>query len=124
MVRAIDDCCSPVEKVFHWAERKPESTFLRQREADGSVRDYSWLDVAREVDAAAAGLSRLGLVKGDRIAILGGNSAHWLMADLAIQLAGCTSLPIYTTMSADGVRHILEACPPKALILVGETNWY
>lgn len=123
MARAIDDCCSPVEKVFHWAERKPGSIFLRQRQADGSVRDYSWLDVAREVDAAAAGLRGLGLVKGDRIAILGGNSAHWLMADLAIQRAGCTSLPIYTTMSADGVRHILETCPPRALMLGAASNW-
>ena len=123
MATAVDDCRSPVEKVFHWANRKPTSVFLRQPQADGSVRDYSWKEVAGEVAAAAAGLKGLGLAKGDRIAILGGNSAHWLMADLAIQLAGCTSLPIYTSMSADGVRHLLRTCPPRAVVLGAVPNW-
>lgn len=121
--KAIDDCRSPVEKVFHWAQRKPASIFLRQPQADGSIRDYSWRDVAAEVAAAASGLKDLGLARGDRIAILGGNSVHWLMADLAIQLAVGTSLPIYTSMSADGVRHVLENCKPRALVLGAAPNW-
>ena len=124
MAGTIDDCRSPVEKVFHWAQRKPMATFLRQPQGDGSIRSYSWSEVAREVAGAAAGLAALGLQKGDRIAILGGNSAHWLMADLAIQFAGCTSLPIYTSMSAEGVRHVVNTCPPKALILGAAPNWH
>jgi len=123
VANSVDDCCSPVEKVFYWADRMPTSIFLRQPREDGSVRDYSWLEVAREVAAAAAGLKDLGIARGDRIAILGGNSAHWLMADLAIQLAGCTSLPIYTSMSAEGVRHVVENCRPGALILGAAPNW-
>lgn len=123
MAKGLDDCRSPVEKVFHWADRKPASVFLRQPQADGTVRDYSWSEVASEVAAAAAGLKDLGIARGDRIAILGGNSAHWLMADLAIQLAGCTSLPIYTSMSANGVSHVLENCLPKALFLGAAPNW-
>ena len=123
MLKTIDDSHSPVEKVFYWADRKPASIFLRQLQADGSIRDYSWSDVAAEVAAAATGLKDLGIARGDRIAILGGNSAHWLMADLAIQLAGGTSLPLYTSMSAEGVRHVLENCRPTALVLGASPNW-
>lgn len=123
MAQSIDACQSPVEKVFFWASRKPKAVFLRQPLADGSVREYSWSEVASEVAAGAAGLNDLGLARGDRVGILGGNSAHWLMADLAIQLAGCTSVPIYTSISADGVRQVVEVCSPKALLLGSAPNW-
>ena len=123
MASDLDHCRSPVQKVFHWASRKPAGVFLRQPQPDGSIREYTWSEVAREVAAAAAGLRGLGLTKGDRIALLGRNSAHWLLADLAIQLAGCTSLPIYTSMSADGVGHVLNSARPKALILGAAQNW-
>lgn len=123
MADVVDRCNSPVEKVFYWAGQRPTATFLRQPQLDGSIRCYTWLEVAREVASAATGLKQLGLAKRDCVAILGGNSAHWLMADLAIQLAGCTSVPIYTSMSADGVGHVLDTCRPKAFVLGAAANW-
>jgi long-chain acyl-CoA synthetase len=41
-----------------------------------------------------------------RIGILGKNSAAWIMADLAIWMAGHVSVPLYPLQSADNVRQI------------------
>lgn len=121
--KTIEACWSPVEKVFFWAQRKPDSVFLRHPQTDGSIRDYTWSAAAAQVAAVAASFRELGLSKGDRVAILAANSPHWLMADLAIQLAGCISLPVYTSMSADGVSHVVDSCKPGALILGAAPNW-
>lgn len=119
----IENCASLVEKLFYWAERKPEATFLRFTGSDGSTGEYSWAEVVEQVKKIAAALKDFGLDAGDRIAILGANSPHWLMADLAIQLSGCVSVPIYTSMSLEGVQRVVEMCQPKALMLGAAANW-
>ena len=43
----------------------------------------------------AAHLQCLGLRPGSRIALFSKNTAHWLMADLAIWMAGYVSVPLY-----------------------------
>jgi long-chain acyl-CoA synthetase len=42
-----------------------------------------------------------------RIAILVKNSAGWIMADLAIWMAGYVSVPIYPVLTASSVKQIV-----------------
>jgi long-chain acyl-CoA synthetase len=51
------------------------------------------------------------------IAILSKNCAHWIMADIAIWLAGHVSVPIYPTLSASGIQFILEHSESKVIFL-------
>jgi long-subunit acyl-CoA synthetase (AMP-forming) len=39
-----------------------------------------------------AGFHSLGLKEGDHIAILSKNCAQWIIADIAIMMAGCVSI--------------------------------
>src|SRR6202008_3325223 len=66
-------------------------------------------------------LQSLGLPPQSNIAILGKNSAQWIMADLAIWMAGHVSVPLYPTLSADTARYIFEHCDPK-LLFVGKLD--
>ena len=45
---------------------------------------------------------------GSNVAILGKNSAHWILADLAIWMAGHVSVPIYPTFNGAALRYILN----------------
>ncbi len=81
--------------------------------------------VARDTDrvrgemlAAAGALRRMGVGKGDRVAIVGLNSTRYLTLDVAIGLAGAASVPIYYTSPPAEIDEILDGSGAK-LLLVG-----
>jgi len=51
------------------------------------------------------------------VAIIGKNSAHWILADLAIVMAGYVSVPIYPTFNAEALAYILAHSEAKALFV-------
>ena len=98
----------PLERFLHWEKAQADKVYLTQPFPDGRVVDYTWAQVGDQARRMASHLLSLDLPPASHIAILGKNSAHWLMADLAIWMAGHVSVPIYPTMSGDTVRHVLE----------------
>ncbi len=72
------------------------------------LKDITFDEVYERVRAAAAGLQELGLTSGDRVAILSENRPEWAVADFACLCAGVLDVPIYTTLTASQVAHILE----------------
>ena len=63
----------------------------------------------------ASALLALGLLPGDKVAILSKNCAEWVLADLAIAMAGMISIPIYPTANADTVSYIVGHSEAKAV---------
>ena len=62
-----------------------------------------WQD---DATAWARGLVALGLLPGDRVALLAPTSPHWVKADMAVALAGGVSVPIYPSLPGADIRHI------------------
>lgn len=110
-----------------WEREKPDTVYLTQPYPDGSVVDYTWGQVGDQARRMAAHLQSLQLPPGSSIAILGKNSAHWVIADLAIMMAGHVSVPLYPTLGAESARYILDHCEARLLFvgkLDGSTdNW-
>ena len=61
-------------------------------------------------------LSSMGVKPGDRVALLGGNSAKWVAADLAILSEGATMVPLYVRQSGAEMAHAMSDCEPSAVI--------
>ena len=59
----------------------------------------------------------LNLPPHSNIALLGKNSAHWIMADLAIWMAGHVTVPLYPTLNAETAQYILEHCEARLLFI-------
>src|SRR3954467_267538 len=93
------------DKPFLWAKR------------DGEWRSISWSEAARQVAALAAGLKRIGLHPGDRVALVSENRPEWLIADLAIMAAGCVTVPTYTTNTTRDHAHVLGNSGARAVIV-------
>ncbi len=72
-------------------------------------------EVAQRVRQLALGLRALGIERGDRVAILSENRPEWAIADLAILASGAVCVPIYPTLPAAQVAHILANCGAKAI---------
>ena len=89
------------------AQRFPQRTALREKEY-GIWQTHTWERLLGRVAALSRGLERLGLGRGDRVAILGDNRPEWVIAELAAQSTGAISLGIYQDSVAEEVRFLLE----------------
>lgn len=103
--------------LFYWADQAPDRVYLTQPYPDGRVEDITWAQAADQVSRMAAHLNSLNLPERSNIAILGKNSAHWILADLAIWAAGHASVPLYPTLNGDTAAYVLEHSEAKLMFL-------
>ena len=105
-----------LEKFYQWEKQIPDQTFLRQP-VNGQWLEYSFKKTGDEIRRIAAYLKGLGLPEGAKIALLSKNCAHWIMADVAIWMAGYVSVPLYPTLTAASVQQILDHSESKVIFL-------
>lgn len=106
----------PVEQLLHWAALKPNATWLMQPQG-GEVQKISWRQAADMVGRMATALKNQGWAPGRCIAIAGHNTAHWVLADMAIQLAGFTPVGLYPRQAGASTTWILEHCEAVAIFM-------
>ena len=123
MATIIADDALALQRLYHWERTAPERVALTQPLGDGVVRDYTWREVLDQSRRMAAHLQGLGLQPGDRIAILSKNTAHWLMSDFAIWLAGCVSVPLFPTLAPGTIRQILDHSESRLLFVGKLDGW-
>ena len=123
MATIIADDALALQRLYHWERTAPERVALTQPLGGGVVRDYTWREVLDQSRRMAAHLLGLGLQPGDRIAILSKNTAHWLMSDFAIWLAGCVSVPLFPTLAPGTIRQILEHSESRLLFVGKLDGW-
>ena len=112
-----------LQRLFQWERTAPDRVVLTQPLGGGAVRDFTWREVMDEARRMAAHLKAQGLEPGARIALLSKNTAHWLIADFAIWLAGCVSVPLYPTLAASSVRQILQHSGARLLFVGKLDGW-
>jgi long-chain acyl-CoA synthetase len=112
---------TPLALLYHWERTRPEVVHFVQPLGGGEIAEYGWAQITDQVRRMAAHLRTLGFPPGSRIALLGKNSAHWIMADWAIWMAGHVSVPLYPTLNAETVRYILDHSEAR-LIFVGKLD--
>lgn len=113
----------PLQRFYHWERVQPNAIYLTQPCGQGVIRDYSWAQVGEQARRMAAYLRAQGWEPGARVAIIGKNSAHWVMADLAIWMAGYVSVPLYPTLTAESVRQVLEHSESRACFIGKLDAW-
>ena len=71
----------------------------------------------------AAYLKGLGYEPGSKIAVISKNCAHWIISDLAIQMAGYVGVPMYPNLNDETVKQILEHSETKLLFVGKLDDW-
>jgi long-chain acyl-CoA synthetase len=79
--------------------------------------DRSFSEVQEIVRPLALGLAELGIVKGDRVSILGNTRPEWTYFDFAALSIGATVVPIYQTNSPEECRYVLENSDAKVVVV-------
>jgi long-chain acyl-CoA synthetase len=73
----------------------------------GIWQEVTWAQYAAHVRAVGLGLARLGLAKGDRVAVISGNRPAWLYLELGAQSVGAIPLGIFVDSLPEQVKFIL-----------------
>lgn len=107
---------SPLHEFLKNEQEHPDDIFLRQP-FNGVWKEWTWKQAGDESRRMAAALKALNLPAKSHIAILSKNCAHWMMADVAIMMAGFVSIPIYPTLTASAIQPILEHSDARAIFI-------
>ena len=115
---------SVLECIYQHEKNLADKIFLTQPVGGGKVLDYTWAQTVDQSRRMAAHLKTLGLPHGAKVALLSKNCAHFFMAEMAIWMAGYTTVAIFPTESADTVKFVLQHSE-SSLLFVGKLDeWH
>ena len=99
----------------HQAQRYGERLAVEKR-LRNQWQGWSWKTYYDTAQALGLGLYRLGVRRGDRVALLSENRLEWVGADMGIIGIGAVTIPIYVTLPAAEVAYILGNSDAKVFI--------
>jgi len=102
--RAVD-APTVSEALRRTAVNHPEIVAVRT--ADDSV-SLTWSELLKRVDDVAGGLAKLGVTRGDTVALMLGNRPEFHIVDLAAAMLGATPFSIYLTYPPEEIRYLIE----------------
>jgi len=100
------DAATIVEALRNNAHRMPHQCAMRRR-VGTEWETMTWAEYARAADEVTAGLVEFGLDAGTTVGIFSNNRVEWHLADLGTLGAGCVTVPLYQTSSAEQVAYLL-----------------
>ena len=109
-------------RFYDWEEKHKDKPFLRQPFGD-EWEVYTWGQVGLMARKLATGLKSLGLPKGSHIGLMSKNCREWIIADLAIIMAGFVSVPFFPNLKSHEIKNLLEFGDVKALFMGKVENW-
>ncbi|MES2536749.1 MAG: AMP-binding protein [Pseudomonadota bacterium] len=103
------------------ANRFPNRQFLTDYQ-----RSWTYASFRHDVRTTAKGLHGLGVRPGDKVGILMGNQAEWLLTAFAVVTLGAVAVPVNTWWRARELQHALELAEVSTLIMADRylTNDY
>jgi long-chain acyl-CoA synthetase len=102
--RAVD-APTVSEALRRTAANHPDIVAIRT--ADDSV-SLTWSELLKRVDDVAGGLAKLGVARGDTVALMLGNRPEFHVVDLAAAVIGATPFSIYLTYPPEEIRYLIE----------------
>src|SRR3989344_3647093 len=95
------------QKFEETAKLYPNNTALGYKE-EGNFKTISYNRLLNIVNRCVSWLKKLGVQKGDRVAIFSKNRPEWVKLDLALNKIGAVSVPIHTTLSPRLIKYIIQ----------------
>ncbi|MGH7372945.1 MAG: AMP-binding protein [Candidatus Rokuibacteriota bacterium] len=97
------------------AARQPGHEFIV---GSSGVERLSYVETRARVRQLAKGLLRLGVRRGDMVALLMDNRSEWLLLDFAVALLGATLVPISTWSRPRELAYVLNHCEAQTLLTI------
>src|SRR5690242_18776006 len=102
------------EALRRTAANYPDVVAVRTADDSSSL---TWPQLLARVDALAGGLAKLGVQRGQTVAIMLGNRPEFHVADLAVVTLGATPFSIYTTYPAEEIEYLITDAATRVAIV-------
>jgi long-subunit acyl-CoA synthetase (AMP-forming) len=96
------------------AEDFPDRVAVRTKDDSVSI---TWGELRERVDALAGGLAKLGVKRGDTVALMISNRPEFHLADLAVMTLGAVPYSVYLTSSPEQVAYVVGDAGSKVAIV-------
>ena len=108
-------------ELFYEKEKKhANEAFLRQPFGD-MWEEYTWGKAGEMVRKLASAILSYDLPPHSNIGLVSKNCREWIIADLAIMMAGHVSVPFFATLTGEQIKEVLDLGDVK-LLFVGKTE--
>ena len=107
---------------FESLERFDRPDAMQVRVSPNNWKPISHRTIRERARRIALGLRELGVARGDRVAILSENRPEWALADWGCLTGGLTDVPIYPTLPAEQLPHILLDSGATAIFVSNTTQ--
>ncbi len=95
-----------------------DHVYLRYKKSHGEpYRDITYAEFGIRVREVFEAFARLGIERGDRIAVISESRPAWLMSEFAAMALGAIWVPMFPTLTAQQVEYIVNDCEAKLLIV-------
>lgn len=95
---------------------------LQQPIGNGRYRIYSWLEYQHAAEEVACGLRRIGIGKGDIVALYSETRAEFYLADVGVMSNGSIAAALYTTYPVPEQIANLRAMEAKVVVVENPRN--
>ena len=109
-------------KFYEWEEKFHDRPFLKQPFGN-QWETYTWGEAGQMARKLATGLQSMGLREKAHIGLISKNCREWIIADLAIIMAGYISVPFFPNLSSDEINNVLTFGEVDALIVGKIETW-
>ena len=94
-------------KFYEWEQKHRDRPLLRQPFGD-NWETYTWGEVGQMARKLATGLKSLGLRENAHIGLISKNCREWIIADMAIMMAGYVSVPFFPSLKGEELNFLLD----------------
>jgi long-chain acyl-CoA synthetase len=95
------------------AAERSEDVAIRTRQDAFTI---TWGELRERVDALAGGLAKLGVQRGDTVALLLSNRPEFHLCDLAVMMLGAAPFSIYSTYTPEQIQYLVADADAKVII--------
>ena len=114
------------DELRHVAETSGDAYAYSDEAANGADagagdgwRSLTWSQARQQVLEVAAGFAALGLVPGDRVALMLPNRSEHVLADLGAVHAGGLGVTLYATLAPEQIAYVAGDCDARITVLDG-----
>ena len=109
-------------EFYKWEKELADKPFLLQPFGD-RWEAWTWAEVGKMARKLATGLRSLGLPPKSHIGLVSKNCREWIVADIAIIMAGHVSVPFFPTLTGKQIEELIQLGDIKALFVGKMEVW-
>ena len=121
--RSQIDQLGQIDHMWHWLAEKYPGLIAVNAPHAFHPETFSYSELAKLIDWAAAGFSQLGLKRGEVVSLFAENSPRWLIADQGLMRIGVSDAVRGAASPRDELQYILEDSNSVGLIIQNSAVW-